>query len=46
MCQKYSAYCNMSFVYDREGITNMKDSPSDRGEQKFIKLIDERVRVK
>lgn len=46
MCQKYSAYCNMSFVYDREGITNMKDSPSDKGETKFRKLIDERVRVK
>ena len=46
MCKKYTNYCNMSFIYDREGILPMKASPSDRGEQKFRKLLDERVRVK
>lgn len=46
MCKKYSNYCNMSFIYDRNGITNMKDSPTDDGEEKFIKLLEERVIVK
>lgn len=46
MCMKYSSYCNMSFVYDREGITELKDSPTDRGEKTFTKLLEERVRVK
>ena len=46
MCKKYSNYCNMSFVYDRNGITKLKDSPTDNGEEIFIKLIKERIRVK
>ena len=47
MCKKYTNYCNMSFIYDREGITKKKDSPSDRGEKKFYRLLEEeRVSVK
>ena len=46
MCKKYKNYCNMSFVYDRDNITKKKDSPSDRGEKKFIELIEKRVVVK
>ena len=46
MCDKYKNYCNMSFIYDREGLTNLKDSPTDRGEDIFIKLLEERVNVK
>lgn len=46
MCKKYTHYCNMSFVYDREGLTKLKDSPTDNGEEIFNKLIKERVRVK
>lgn len=46
MCKKYTNYCSMSFVYDRNGITKMKASPSDEGEEKFIKLVEERVIVK
>ena len=45
MCGKYKNYCNMSFVYDRKGITSMKSSPSDEGEEKFRELVERRVRV-
>lgn len=46
MCNKYKNYCNMSFIYDRKGLSKLKDSPSDNGEEKFIKLLEERVIVK
>lgn len=46
MCKKYTAYCNMSFIYDRNNITKKKDSPSDNGEEIFSKLLEERVIVK
>ncbi len=46
ICKKYNKYCNMSFVYDRRGLSKMKDSPSDNGEEIFKKLIQERVMVK
>lgn len=43
LCQKYSNYCNFSFIYDRENLLDMKDSPSDRGEEVFKKLLDRRT---
>lgn len=46
MCKKYTTYCNMSFIYDRNNITKKKDSPSDNGEEIFAKLLKERVMVK
>ena len=46
ICEKYKNYCNFSFVYDRENLIGMKDSPSDRGEEIFKKLIERRVSVK
>lgn len=46
VCNKYSMYCNMSFVYDRKGLLEMKDSPTDRGEEVFKILLKERVKVK
>lgn len=46
MCRKYVNYCDMSFIYDREGILPHKASPSDCGVEKFWKLFKERVRVK
>lgn len=44
--EKYKNYCNFSFIYDRENLLNMKDSPSDRGEQVFRKLLEKRVQVR
>ena len=46
MCRKYRNYAQMSFIYDRRGITRMKDSPTDRGEAIFRQLLSERIKVK
>ena len=45
ICQKYLAYTNFSFIYDKEHLLNLKDSPSDKGEQIFKRLLETRVRV-
>lgn len=46
MCKKYSTYADFSFIYDREKLLNLKDSPTDRGEEIFEKLLRKRVKVK
>lgn len=46
ICKKYSQYANFSFIYDREGLLDLKESPTDRGEEVFKKLLKKRVRVK
>ena len=46
ICQKYKNYANFSFIYDRLGLLNLKDSPSDRGEEIFKKLLEKRTRVR
>lgn len=45
ICKKYSQYANFSFIYDREGLLDLKESPTDRGEEVFKKLLKKRVRV-
>lgn len=44
--QKYQRYCNFSFIYDRNNLTNKKDSPTDRGEEIFTELLRTRVKVR
>ena len=44
--KKYSNYADFSFIYDREGLLDMKDSPTDKGSEIFWKLYRKRVRVK
>lgn len=46
LCKKYIMYANFSFIYDRENILNLKDSPSDKGEETFKELLSRKVRVK
>lgn len=46
ICQKYKNYCNFSFIYDREDLLDLKQSPTDQGEEVFMKLLDKRVKVK
>lgn len=46
ICQKYKNYTNFSFVYDRLRQLELKDSPSDKGEVVFRKLLEKRTRVK
>lgn len=43
--KKYSNYCNFSFIYDRDNLIGMKDSPIDRGYEIFQKLLNKRVYV-
>ena len=45
MCSKYKNYSNFSFIYDKENLLNLKDSPSDHGEEVFNRLLQTRVRV-
>lgn len=40
---KYKNYVNISFIFDKEMITEYKDSPIDRGPEIFLKLFNERV---
>lgn len=44
ICQKYSYFCNFSFIYDREKLTKLKDSPTDCGEDIFEYLLKKRVK--
>lgn len=46
ICEKYKNYCNFSFIYDMENLLDMKDSPTDKGEEIFRKLLDRRIIVK
>ena len=46
LCKKYNQYCQFSFIYDRLELLGMKDSPSDKGEEVFKKLLEKRVRVR
>lgn len=46
MCKKYNKYCDFSFIYDRENLLEMKNSPSDKGEKIFEQLLKKRVKVK
>lgn len=46
ICKRYSRYTQMSFIYDRAGISKMKDSPCDNGQIIFEQLLKGRVRVK
>ena len=44
--KKYSTYCDFSFIYDRENLLDMKDSPTDKGSEVFWKLYRKRAKVK
>lgn len=41
--QRYKNDVNLSFMFDRNKITGYKDSPTDQGPEKFLKLFKERV---
>ena len=45
ICKKYKKYSNISFLYDRNNLLDMKDSPFDKGENIFNELIKNRVKV-
>lgn len=41
--QRYKNYINISFIFDKNMITQYKDSPLDRGAEIFMKLFKERI---
>lgn len=43
--KKYQRYGDFSFIYDREHLLQLKDSPTDRGQEIFEKLLKKRVKV-
>ena len=45
LCKKYQTYSNFSFIYDKEKLLDPKDSPTDKGEEVFLKLLKGRVKV-
>lgn len=45
ICKKYNLYSTFSFIYDRYNLTNLKDSPTDKGEQIFLELLKTRSRT-
>lgn len=45
LCEKYSNYANFSFIYDMNGLLNIKDAPVDQGKEIYERLYDERVRI-
>jgi hypothetical protein len=45
MCLKYQNYAQFSFIYDKENLLELKDSPTDKGEEIFLKLLKKRVRI-
>lgn len=46
MCKKYQNYADFSFIYDRENLLKLKDSPSDHGQEIFEQLLERRVKVR
>lgn len=46
LCQRYKLYADFSFIYDREGLTKLKQSPTDCGEDIFNKLLSRRIKVR
>ena len=46
LCLKYRNYCNFSFIYDANNLLNEKDSPFDKGKEIFLKLYNNRIRVR
>ena len=46
ICRRYKQYCQFSFIYDRENLLQLKESPFDKGEETFKKLLERRVIVK
>ncbi len=40
---KYKSYANISFIFDKNMITNYKDSPIDKGPDNFLQLFKDRI---
>ena len=41
--KKYKNLCQISYIFDRRGLLNYKDSPIDKGKEIFLKLYERRI---
>ena len=41
--RKYSKYCRMTFIFDKDNLLDYKDSPIDKGKEKLLKLFENRI---
>lgn len=46
MGKKYTNYYRMSFLFDMTGLLEKKDSPIDKGKDKFLELYKKRIYIK
>lgn len=46
ICKKYQNYCNFSFLFDKEDLLKLKDSPVDRGKNIFLHLYNQRIHIR
>ena len=42
---KLKPYMRCSIVFDRQNLLNLKDSPTDRGKETLLKLLDDKITV-
>lgn len=40
---KFSSYCQISFLFDKENLLSYKDSPIDKGKDTFLKLYNNKI---
>jgi hypothetical protein len=43
ICERYKNLCTIGFVWDREDLLNLKESPFDRGPEIAKKLLSKGV---
>lgn len=46
MCERYMLQCQMGFIFDQKELLKLKDSPTDRGKNTFMKLYKEAIWLK
>lgn len=43
ICKKFSNFCNIGFLWDSKNLLQLKDSPTDKGKEVFLRLYNEGV---
>ena len=37
--------CKVSIIWDRDGLLDYKDAPTDKGKETLLKLLDDKVEI-
>jgi hypothetical protein len=43
ICSRYKNICNMGFIYDFQNLLSLKESPTDKGKETFMKLYNNTI---